>query len=119
MTYNSAQITVGLRRSWINRTQGGYQGTYILPISDMSDNIGEYSHKNLKKNLAKYSAREKMLKKDDSEEVQDDILRISKEVTKIVIDEGPFVCSECLELKHKWEDMESGLYTRIRCEDNC
>lgn len=119
MTYNSTQITVGLRRSWINKTRGEYQGTYIVPISDMSNNIGKYSHKNLKKNLAKYSARKKMLKQDDSGEVQDDILRISKEVAKIVIDEGPFVCSECLELKNKWEDMESGLYTRIRCEDSC
>lgn len=119
MTYNNTKITIGLRKSWINKAQGEYQGTYILPISDMSNNIGKYDNKSLKKNLAKYSARKKILEEDGNEDIQDDILAVSKDIVELVIDEGPFVCSECLELKNQWVDMESGLYTNIRCKDGC
>lgn len=118
ITYKGAEIKVGIQKSWINKTRGEYQGTYIVPISDMSDNIGSYNQKRLKKNLAKHSARKKRLEKGD-EDIEDDILDISVEVTKTVISEGPFICSECLGLRQEWKDMQSGLYTNLKCKGGC
>lgn len=53
---------------------------------------------------------------EDNGEVEDEIVQISKDVCKIVIDNGPYICANCLEVKNDWDDMESALYTRITCE---
>lgn len=119
LKHKSRNIKVNTESGWIKSSVDQYRGTYIVPVSEMSSNIELYENQQLKKNLAKFSARKARLsQEEDNEEIEQEMIDISKEVCKIVIDNGPYICATCLEIKEDWNSIESGLYARINC-NNC
>ena len=114
------KVKFNKNKAWIkdSRTSSEYSGTYLVPVSDMAENIGEYQNRKLKQQLAKYSARASKFEDSDNTDLKQKMESIVEEVTRVVIQSGQYVCSNCLQLYKEWNEMSSGMYTYINCS-NC